>query len=480
MAKSDEKEKPKELVVPHDVVGEQVLLAAAALDAKARETLLSKLTPDVFVDEQHRVLWSALGELHRQRLEYDPATLQRLVGDRARVGYLAELCELRPEVPKDLGWHVDQVLWDRQRINAAIGPIKSLLEALRNPSEAPERVRALARHVGDSFAGKSGSGRWLSDPSELVRSQTEEIKRRIAGHAAYPYGIRGLDFDLEKDELRMLPGAAPGQVTVLTGTSGGGKSTLAAHLTLGLARQKRRVLYGSWEMGGGMTLELLACISLNMSRTNLIQGNITPEEYGKLEDRMGVIAQYVRFMKNPFRRTRGDSIRKEHANERNLDIVQEHIADSGCDVFIGDLWKRALKDASPEAEEEALYRQQAMAEEMHCHCILLQQQRLKDIEQRADKRPTREGIKGSSAWVDIADTIIATHRPAQWKTIADNKLEIFILKQRYGRWPLGVEFDWDGSLGSISGGRSILYEAVGTQQSGSDEDVLVNFKKPRR
>jgi len=179
------------------------------------------------------------------------------------------------------------------------------------------------------------------------------------------------------------------------------------------------------------------------------------------------IAERIAFLAMPFRRKSGE----KPNNDRNLDILHGYIADSGCEVFIADLWKRLLRDASPEAEEDALIRQQSMAEETRTHGILLQQQRLKDVEQREDKRPTREGIKGSGAWIEVPDTIIGVHRPALWKRMDDNKLEGIVLKQRYGKWPLAVEFDWDAERGSITGGRPIDYDRPG-EVTELDSDFL--------
>jgi hypothetical protein len=469
-----------EVVIPTDVVGEQVLLAATLADWRGSGAgLLDRLQPDLFTEPRHRVLWGALRDMRQRRLEYDPATVLRLTGDRAAADYLAGVADARPDPPADLDFHVGNVEWDRQRVNLATGPLPSLLEALRDPAAEPDRVRALARSVGESMAGGTGSGRWLHDQTGIVREQMAEVRKRVAGHASYPYGIRGLDVDLERGARRIIPGAAPGMVTLVTGCSGSGKTTLTAHLVLGLARQGRRVLYGAWEMTGGMTLELLACLSLGMSRSALMEGARETGEHGDdgapvmapllgheelvlLEERMHLIGERVRFMRNPFRRGRGTAAKGKDwtANARNLDTLHEHLADSGCDVFVGDLFKRIFADASPEAEEEGLYRTQAMMEELRVHGILLNQQRGKDVEARADKRPTREGNKGSGAWVEIADTVLAPHRPAQWKRMDDDHLELFVLKQRYGKWPLGIEFDWVADTGNISGGRSITYDAV--------------------
>jgi replicative DNA helicase len=273
--------------------------------------------------------------------------------------------------------------------------------------------------------------------------------------------------------LRMQGGSEPGQVTVITAVSGGGKTTFTANIALGLIGLRRRVLYGAWEMMPGMSLELLACIDLGLSRADCRAGRLSEASLKRIETSMREIGQHVRFIDNPFQRARNTGEAKR-SNERNLEILQDHILESGCDVFIADLWKRCLVDASPEAEEDALYRQQAMAQEGGYHIIMLQQQRLKDVEQRPDKRPTREGIKGSAAWTEVADTIIGLNRPALWKDLTDDKLEGLILKQRHGTAPLAVEFDWSADQGRVWNGRSIPY-----RRPGEAEDTDFTPEPPR-
>jgi replicative DNA helicase len=466
--KAEERPRSKEADIIHDIINEQAVIAAVLADWGGEAAkLLDKYQPDTFLAEEHRAGWAALQELRRRKLEYDPAALARYAGPKCDVEYLGKLSALRPDAlgSADLGHFVDGLLWDKQRASAVTGPISALLEAVRDPRADQARVRALARHVGEAFEGGTGRGRYLHDGAELVRSQMGEIRKRVAGHATYSYGIDGLDTNLETGERRMLPGPAPGQITVFTAVSGSGKTTAAGRATLGIARQRKRVLYGAYEMGGGMTLELLACMSLGWSRSRLMSGQTqdtsapakTPmgaREQIELEERMHSITPWVRFMRNPFRQ-RGV---QKRSNERNLDTIQEQIVDSGCEVYVADLWKRCLVDARPEAEEDALNQQQAMAEETRVHCILLQQQRLKDVEQRPDKRPTREGIKGSSAWVEVADTIVGWHLPSLWKSVSADTIEGFVLKQRYGVYPQGVEFAWSAEHGSITGGTPIEYK----------------------
>lgn len=469
----------EDVVVSVDPVGEQALIAAACADRQVRERLVRKYPPDNFLVADHKVIWWGLRELENRKLDFDVAVLQQVVGDKLNVEYLNLLLELRPDVPGDenLKFFEEAFEWDRQRANATTGPIASLLEAVKNPREAPERVRSLARHVADAFEGNVGRGRYLLDPKEVVRQSVAELDRRISatdrGEVLYPYGIDGLDY-YEDGSRRMIMGSAPGLVTLLTAVTGGGKSTFVGHMTLGIARQRRKILYAAWESKAPMTIELLACISLGWSRTDVRLGaNFNPERRVLFEETQHEISKWVRFMSNPFRRST-----RMKTNDAALDVVQEHIVDSGASVFIADLWARCLKEKKPEAEEDALWRQQAMAEELNVHCVILHQQRIKDIEMRQDKRPTREGMKGSSAYAEIADVILAPHRPALFKRIEDKRLEVFVLKQRDGAAPLGVEFNWNADTGGISEGHSIEYNPPGEQ--GGEDDSRFIAAKPRK
>lgn len=476
--RSEEQDQPaqsRSADVTHDVVNEQAVIAAVVADWGGEAAkLLDQYQPDTFLAEEHRAGWAALQELRRRKLSYDPAALARFAGPKCDIEYLSKLFDLRPDAPalRDLEHFVDGLLWDKQRATAVTGPIAALMECIQDPKADRARVRALARHVSQSFEGGVGRGRYLHDGAELVRTQMAEIRKRVAGRAFYPYGIEGLDTNLETGERRLLPGAAPGQITVITAVPGSGKSTLASRVTLGISRTRRKVLYGSYEMGGGMTLELLACMSLGWSRSKLMKGfaqddgglpkvPMPAREQIALEERMHLIHPWVSFMRNPFRQ-RGT----KRSNERNLDLIQEQIVDSGCEVFVADLWKRALVDARPEAEEDALMQQQAMADETKTHCILLQQQRAKDVEARPDKRPTREGIKGSAGWFEVADTIIGCHLPHLWKAVSPDKIELIVLKQRYGEWPVAVECEWSAEHGSITGGTPVEYKHA-AEETGS-------------
>jgi KaiC/GvpD/RAD55 family RecA-like ATPase len=295
------------------------------------------------------------------------------------------------------------------------------------------------------------------------------------GIGLYPTGIPGLDFypvdslddngnDVSGQPL-LVPGLEPGKVTTVTAISGGGKSTIVALLALQQARMYAeaghgRVLYGAWEMPPADVLELMACISTGIQRSRVKTGQITEIEWELLCDRMDAIAQYIKFVDMPFGKERG----VRHTHDEVLDVIHGYIADSGASLAIFDLWRRAFRRMKDESDEqEALYRQQAIAEETNCHCLLVQQQRLKDIEIRQNPIPTREGVKGSSAWVDVSDTMLGVYLPGLMKRVSRNVIQLLVLKQRYGRWPLTLEYQWDGDIVHLHSAQLVWDAAIGDE-----------------
>lgn len=480
--KSRAERKADEVRVPYDPVNEAVIIAAALVDRAARKRLVAAFpVPDFFCAKGHAEIWEVVVELQRRHLDYDPATVQSIAGSRVDVDYVDQLVRDRPAVPPNLKHHVEGLRWDHCRVEAVRGPITALLELVRDPLSDPERVKAAAQSVGGAFRT---SATLVRDPVQLVREQRAEIERRRTGIACVAYGIDGLDRygDGERDEeghdvsgkWRVMPGAVAGQVTLLTGVSGSGKTTLTTAIALAQADANRRVTFGAWEQGDGPTLELCAVQSCGFSRTRFTVGDVTDDEVERHTLEMERIAERIRFFNIPFGVKRGEKA----LNDRNIDLIHSYIEETAADVFVADLMRRAFRQFDPDEEEAALYRLQAIAQSTRCHLIMVHQLRMKDLEQRPDKRPTREGVKGSSAWVEVPDTILATHRNALFKNVPNDRVEIICLKQRHGLWPWAVEFDWDGEHGRISNGRGIEYTRPG--ELGEVDDFIEEAKSIRK
>lgn len=460
--------------VPHDGVNEMVVIAAVIVDEGARRQYLQTIPADIMYAPGHALIWTALQAMDHKGLYYDPATLRQVGGADIDTQYVEGLIRERPVAPPNLKHHVEMLHWDAARVSTAKGAVTSFLEMLKDPKTDPAALRSAAKKIETGLA--AGTNHSLRNPRQLVEEQMRVIRSRREGVATYGFGIPGLDFygpdDYDPEDHRCLdgvprlvPGTAPGRITVVTGVSGSGKTTATTRGALGMYCAGRRITYGAYEQGSGMTLELMAAFALGISRTALMTGQFDDQDEAEMQEEMERISEYVLFDEIPFERF---ATRQGNPNARAIDRIAQSIADSKCDVYIADLFKRTLRETDPDDEEHALMMMQQLAKKTGVHLILVQQQKLKDVEATKNKLPRRDSIKGSAAWVEVPDQIIGWHRPALWKNVPDDTIYSLVLKQRDGKWPLMVEHEWDPVFGSVDGGRGVevqFNDADETEQS---------------
>lgn len=476
-------------VVHTDPLNELIVIAAAVVDWEGCRAVVRRYAPDFFQVEQHRLIWEGLRTMHSRALGWDPETLRQVTGGAADVDYVLGVIEARPEVPPNLKHHLEVLEWDRARVEAARGPLTELLKAIDDPRAAPDRVRALGQQVATALASGGGSLQLLRDPAQLRLEVHRDLEAQKEEGQRFPYGIDGLDYwdhddpsparAYMKDDPRMVVGTRPGKVTVVTASSGGGKSTVLTLIALAQANLGRRVAYAPWEPDAAPTLKTLAVQSLGYSRTAFNTGAFTDDEQAAVEREVERLSELIFFMSNPLDTVKWS--RDGSHNERVLDAIEGFIADIGADVFVADLWDMGFRFEHEHQEREALNRQQAMGVSLGVHSILLQQQKIKELEKanRPNRRPARDLIKGSSRWVDVADAILGVYIPGLFKDVPIDVLELGVLKQRDGRWPLAVEFNYNPDRGQLWGGRSIPVHGV--DSIGDDVPALDAFlSKGRR
>lgn len=461
MARDDRSKRKADEEFVYDAAGELVVIGAALADVDVCRKLVHRLSADEFLAKHHGVIWRALRKLSDARLEPTPDVIRRFVrdagGDKAAIDHVGSIV---PEVPKNLDWHAETLAWDATRARVLTGQASELVLKLRDPSvdrsDIVTSANAVARALNDT-----GGRRHMRRPGEVRRQYRAELAARRVSRNLYPLGEKVFDDNLTE-------GFAPGRLTVSAGLPGAGKSTVWVALAIMLAKRGRKVLYCAWEMPVDSALDVFVSNLTGIELKRISQGDLDDSESDRIDGAVTWVLKHITFMGNPFfDRARSGS---KPSNDANLDVLEGHLAESGCDVAVYDLWERMLHYRKPDDVSAALYRMQDMHVEYGIHGVVINQLVLKDVEKRIDKRPTRESIKGSGAFVEVADLILGIHRDGQFKNVPDEHLETICLKQRKGIANWAVSWKWDGAKCSIKSPCMVAYDP-GLESSGGDFGV---------
>ncbi len=471
------KEKDK-VTIPIDTTNELIMLAAVINDEKARRKYIN-LSPDLFLGPGHMEMWTCLQEIFRRDLDYSPEVVKSIAGDAFDHKTLDEYARSREGIVSNLAHHAERLRYEKMRHEAAIGVVPLFIDALRNPQTEPEDLKSLINQLQQTFIG--GGSKYIQSGRSVVAELKQELKGRREGTAICSFGIDALDNYCQGDTVkikvdgdwvdkdvsglpRMVPGLAPGLITALTGLSGSGKSVFSARLIKEQVKNKKRILWGAWEMPKVNSMEMVGTISGGFSRTEFMSGRFNEDDEDELIEILNERSDYIDFFSLPDIRPKGDKF--ERFNDKNLDAIHQAIAESGCDIFIADIFKYALHEMKPEEESRAIKRMGYIAKKEKCHVILVHHLNLKELEGREDKRPTRDAVMGSSGWINDVDNALSFHNPYLFGKDCEinNKFEIHILKQRYGIWPQAIEFEWDADTGWFENGKTISVARAGEEE----------------
>jgi replicative DNA helicase len=254
----------------------------------ASEVRKTGLRADHFNDPLLAVAYNTLLDLSEQFGEIDKPALRREMGRRIRdlelPGMTADefmTIAYDPAYSRRMALKHASTLKDRALLISARREVEDLSRQGADWDGPAADYVAEAQRRMLSLSPESASSR----PSKIA-DLMEEFRSRFITEYDSPHGLRGLPTGFPTID-RMTRGLCSGELIIIAGKTGGGKSAFAANVAVNAARLSGAapVLF-SLEMQWGEMIERMVFSEARVSSENYREKRLTPEEWDRLDNAM--------------------------------------------------------------------------------------------------------------------------------------------------------------------------------------------------
>jgi replicative DNA helicase len=274
-------------VPPNSVEAEESVLGAVLLDSDAANLALEKLQPDDFYRPSHQAIFDAVVELFNKNEPVDAVTVSeglRRSDMLERVGGLSYLTQLMDTVPATSNIeHYAAIVEEhalRRKLLRVGGDIGKLATEVDQPiNEVVDKAEQAVYAVSEK---RVGDGLTSIDPLlGPAIERAEELHRHGQEVTGLSTGLRDLD--------RKLAGLHPGNLIVIAGRPGMGKSTLAINIAQHVAVSGDPVAIFTLEMSREEVVSRMLCSQGRIDSQRLRTGRLTEGDFSKLSSAANVL-----------------------------------------------------------------------------------------------------------------------------------------------------------------------------------------------
>lgn len=369
---------------------EQIVLGSLIAGPSYWTTLSSKVSANDFAWAEHAAIWAAIGDLIEAGAKVDNLTVTHRIGKQhwklvqaiAQSAIGATNVEKYAEIIKDRATRRSLASIDALRIASESS---TAAEAIGKIREQVDQVTASAVQAGPRMIGEIMND-WRDDL----------VKRRENGG-----GIKGMTTGIDTLDKRWS-GLVGGQMIVIAGRPGNGKTTLAMNIAQHVALAGKSVLVFSFEMHEIELTDKLVSSKSGAYLSGIKVADLQPSEWDSLTDAVAAM--------------RDARLALDTGTSRSIDQIRltarTHALRYGLDLVVVDYLQQVSANAESRRQEvEAVSRGlKLMALEMRIPVIAISQMS-RAVENRAGNRPVMSDLRESGAIEQDADIVAFTHRP---------------------------------------------------------------------
>src|SRR3989344_433669 len=378
-------------VPPHSDEAEKSVLGAILIDKDAIVEVAESLKAEMFYRENHGLIYSAMISLYENRDPIDVITVSDWLKKEkglTRVGGMAYLSELTNEVPTSAnvvkyGALVKETYIKRQMISAA----GTLGELAFDESNNLETILDTAERAVFSLSQKNIKRSFIPIKEALAESfdRLDELQKMEGGLRGVPTGFSDLD--------DVLVGLQDSNLIIVAARPGVGKTAFATNIAQFAAVEKKiPVGIFSLEMSNLELVDRMLVGQAGIDAWKMKTGNLKPEDFEKLSEAMGILADSPLFIDD----TPGQTILQMRTKARRLH------AEVGLKLLVVDYLQLAVGDGRYESrvQEVGAISQglKNLARELRIPVIALSQLS-RAVESRGEKIPQLSDLRESGCLV---------------------------------------------------------------------------------
>jgi len=421
------KEIPAGKIPPQNLDAEMSLLGAVLIDEETLADISEHVKPHDFYDKRHGLVFEAMMRLYEKHKPVDLLTLTEELkkkNDIETIGGSAYLTELTNYVPtaahaEAYAELVSQKAIRRRLIKASAEISEMGFDEETSTDELLEQAEAQLFAVSDASLKQD----LVSIETILTDSfdRMEELHRNKGALRGVRTGWRDLD--------NMTAGLQRSDLIILAARPAMGKTTLVTNLAYNVATvAKQSVLFFSLEMSKEQLVDRMLADASGVDAWNIRTGNLSDDDFGKLSDAMGEMAEAPIFIDD----TPGVSVlemrtkARRAAHEQPLGLI---IID-----YLQLMQGSGKNDGNRVQEVSEISRGlKLIARELNVPVIALSQLS-RSVETRSPQIPQLSDLRESGSIEQDADIVMFIYREAYYnpETERENITDLIIAKHRNG------------------------------------------------
>ena len=406
----------------YDEDAERAILGSLIVYPELQKPITASLTTNDFYLQKHKIIYQTITDLVYQgkipNLHILKDALEKQ-GQLDAIGGAGCLFQISDEsVPPEIAYQIVDILKEKTKSRKTFEKTQEILDKIKSKANPDEVIEETLRDFKELLKDNKAS---IETFKSVLKNHLKEINEILKS----PNVIRGLPSGFYELD-RLTSGFHGGELTVIGARPGMGKTAFALNIAFNVASQGKKVLFFSLEMSKKQlslrTYSMISEIPLSKIRSGLLNDEEVEKITNSYLENEGVLERMVLVDDVSYL----SDIMKIAYSIDNIDLI---IVDYLQLIKTKNKYQMRYQELADIANSLKF-----LSKDLDIPIIALAQVN-REVEKKADKRPTLSDLRESGDIEATADVVMFIHREDYYKkenNINDSVAEIIVAKNRNG------------------------------------------------